>query len=935
MSLAGEEEGWLFTGRVSLGSHPWLSDHAVMGQVLMPGSGFVELALAAAERVGAEVVEELALERPLLLGEEGGVQIQLSVSDADEAGRRSIGIYSRPQGSSGEEPQTGEWTRHASGVLGLDGDGAQVAGPGAPGVPELEALMTQAWPPPGAQELDTEFLYDRLAEVGYNYGPTFQGLSKAFEVDGDLCAEVGLDREQAPETAGFGIHPALLDSTLHAAFLRVLDGQQASELEVPFAFSGVRLLGQGASALRVRLGKNGDAKALSLLALDEAGAPVLSIEALETRAIDQAQLEAAKPTAHDALYELRWVKLQDASPSGRRPNAAILGEAVRAPDLESPRYPDLQALQSAIQAGAEPPDVVLVEALTPAERAASDSPPEAGPSELAASIQLVTERTLELLKAWIKDESLAEARLLLVTEGAVAVADGEAPSLLQGALVGLMRSAQSEHPGRFGLLDLDGSEAAAGSLHSALTSEEPEFALRAGVLHAPRLGRVAIETGVPTPEETPDGTVLITGGTGGLGALLARHLVTERGVRRLLLASRSGEQAEGANELAAELREHGCDVRIVACDVSLEEQLEELLASVPAEHPLSTVIHTAGVLDDGVIESLDGERLARVMAPKVGAALNLHELAGDAELIFFSSAAATMGSPGQGNYAAANAFLDALAAYRRAQGLPGTSLAWGAWDRSTGMTETLSEADRARLTRMGMTPLSEQLGLELFDLARGIDAPLFLAMRLDTAPLRVQAKAGVLPAILHGLIRMPPRRVSNAKGSLARKLAEAPESEWEDIVSELVRGHVAEVLGHASSEAIDPQRAFKELGFDSLAAVELRNRLSQSTGLKLPSTLIFDHPTSAAVAKLIHAKVPRNGAGQLTIDEGLDRLETLLSGAPAGAGEQARVKTRLRSLLARLTDDMQPHEEAVTAESINSATADDIFELIDKQLGEV
>ncbi len=339
--------------------------------------------------------------------------------------------------------------------------------------------------------------------------------------------------------------------------------------------------------------------------------------------------------------------------------------------------------------------------------------------------------------------------------------------------------------------------------------------------------------------------------------MLARHLAA-RGARRLLLASRSGEAAAGASELALELRELGCEVRIAPCDVSRREQLEELLGSVEPEHPLGLVVHTAGVLDDGTIETLDGERLGRVLAPKVDGAIHLHELTSrgsDVELVLFSSAAATVGSPGQGNYAAANAFLDALAAHRRAQGLRGQSLAWGAWDQgSGGMTETLGEGDRARLARVGIVPLSAEQGLDLFDLARTLEQALLLPVRLDTAALRAQAKAGMLPAVLEGLIRMPARRASAAKGSLASRLASEPESEWDSILAELVRGHVAGVLGHASAEAIDLRRAFKELGFDSLAAVELRNRLSQASGLKLPSTLIFDYPTPAAVAGFLRSK---------------------------------------------------------------------------------
>jgi acyl transferase domain-containing protein/acyl carrier protein len=853
MALAGDEDGWLFTGRLSLKSHPWLIDHAVMGQVLMPGTGFLELALAAGERIGAGFVEELTLERPLLLGEEGAVQIQLSVSGPDEGGRRSLAVYSRPQDASDEEPQAGEWIRHASGAIGRHSE--TLAGEERTLAADLDSFAREVWPPAGAEELDTEDLYERLAQDGYNYGPSFQGLSKAFRLKDELYAEVVLEAEQESQAHGFCIHPALLDAALHAILPAAFASKGSEELEVPFSFTGARLRGQGASVLRVRLDEG--SRAFSLLALDEGGAPVLSVDEIELRSIDRDQLKGAAGASHDALYELRWLELPPSFSICSELRLALLGDSgrVRIADAALACYRDLTALEDALEEGASAPEVVLVDAV-----ALTDD------SELsAASIHRVAARTLELLQRWIASERLADSKLLLLTESAVATTATDAPNLAQAALVGLMRSACSEHPGRFGLLDSDWSEASVDSLPGALVGEEPELALREGSLYAPRLARRKGEDdGVPAPFD-PHGTVLITGGTGGLGALLARHLVAERGVKRLLLASRSGLDADGASALREELQEQGCDVRIAACDVSRAEQLEALLGSVAAEHPLSVAIHTAGVLDDGVIESLSGERLARVMAPKVDAALNLHKLIEHAELVFYSSAVAAVGSPGQASYAAANAFLDALAAHRHAQGLPGMSLAWGAWEQAAGMAGEMGEAERARFERQGIALLSDVQGLELFDIARSIDEALLLPMRLDATALRAQAKAGLLPTILTGLVRVPTRRASEAKGSLARRLAESAEAEWDAIVLDLVVGHVAGVLGHASAAAVDPQRPFKEAGFDSLGAVELRNRLGQASGLKLSSTLVFDYPTPAAVAGYLRAKVEgaKRGAAQI------------------------------------------------------------------------
>jgi acyl transferase domain-containing protein/acyl carrier protein len=934
-----DDRGWMFTGRVSLESHPWLKDHAIMGQALVPPTAFVELALAAGEQVGAGIVERLTVERSLPLGDRGAVQLQLSVSEPDETGRRSLGIYARPEGATRDEPGAEKWVRHASGVLGGGADGSLVDDRDAPREERLAGLVAGAWPPEGAQPLDTEFLYDRLADAGYDYGPTFQGLRSAWRVGDELYAEVELASEHTSDAGGFGVHPALLDSMLHVAFLGGLHDGQSGELRVPSVFSGVRLLGQGEGVLRVRIVGDGHDGRLSVIAVDEDGAPTLSIRALETRAIDQSQLRAVGHASHDALYELQWARLQSATANGSRLRVVVLGEGadIQAAGIELERHADLQALEEAIEGGCAVPGLVLIRARAIAGHAASGDATATATTTggLAESVHQVTARTLELLQAWIASKPLAEARLLLVTEGAVAVTSNDAPRLSQAALVGLMRSAQSEHPGRFGVIDLDrGEEASTDSLYGALMSEEPELALREGSLYAPRLARLQTQDQDPPAPLDPEGTVLITDAADGLGALLARHLAGDHGARRVLLVRPGGSEAEGAEELQAEFQELGCELRVAACDVSQKAQLEELLALVSAEHPLRMVVHAAGVLDDGVIESLDGERLSRVMRPKVDAAVNLDELAGQAELILCSSAAATLGSPGRGNHAAANAFLDALACNRRARGLPGVALAWGAWDRAAGTIEEPSVSERMRRERGGMLPLSDEQGLELCDVARGLGRPLLLPMRLDTAALRARAKAGMLPAVLRGLIRGSTRRAADAQDTLARRLAAAPESEWDGILGEFVRGHVAGVLGHASPEAIDPRRPFKEAGFDSLTAVELRNRLGQASGLKLPSTLVFDHPTPAAIVKFLRAKLADDGVGRPGIDQEIDKLEGMLVSTAGNGDERERISGRLRSLLAKLADAGEESEDAVTVEMIESASADEIVELLQMDLTE-
>jgi acyl transferase domain-containing protein/NADPH:quinone reductase-like Zn-dependent oxidoreductase len=427
------------------------------------------------------------------------------------------------------------------------------------------------------------------------------------------------------------------------------------------------------------------------------------------------------------------------------------------------------------------------------------------------------------------------------------------------------------------------------------------------------VGKVVLA--VPAPLD-PDGTVLITGGTGGLGALFARHLARVHGVRRLLLLSRRGPDAAGVPELVEELAASGCQARVVACDAADREQLAGVLASVEA--PLTAVVHAAGVLDDGMVESLTPERLARVMRPKLDAAVHLHELTAGMQLsafVLFSSVAALIGSPGQGNYAAANAFLDALAARRRSAGLPGASLAWGLWADATGMTGDLGEAELARLARMGVGALPADLGLELFDQAQRLGGALLAPVLLDQAALRAQARAGLLAPLLRGLVRTPAQRAGSAGGSLAQRLAAVPPSDWEAVTLDLVRAQVAAVLGHASPGAIDAERAFKELGFDSLAAVELRNRLTRATGLRLPTTLVFDHPNSGAVARyLIPVAMPGAATnGHRTSEE--DKIRDLLLSIPIGLLRKAGLLEPLVELAQGDRDDSQPQEE--TAEAID------------------
>ncbi|MFE4059802.1 type I polyketide synthase, partial [Streptomyces sp. NPDC059096] len=352
----------------------------------------------------------------------------------------------------------------------------------------------------------------------------------------------------------------------------------------------------------------------------------------------------------------------------------------------------------------------------------------------------------------------------------------------------------------------------------------------------------------------PEGTVLVTGGAGVLGGILARHLVTRHGMRHLVLTGRRGPDTPGGAELAAELEELGAEVTLAACDAADADAVAAVLAAIPADRPLTAVVHAAGVLDDGVLESLTPERLRTVLAPKADAARHLDRLTRGldlADLVLFSAGAGVFGNAGQANYAAANTYLDALAHRRRADGLPTTSLSWGLWADTSALTDRLDATDLARVRRSGVLPLSAADGMALFDAALAEQRPHLVPVRLDTGQLR--ASADEVPHLLRSLYRGPVRRTADAGATagtdgLRLRLSGLSADDRLTTLRELVGTYAAAVLGHADPDLLHAGRAFRDLGFDSLTAVELRNRLNGATGLRLPATLVFDYPTVAELA---------------------------------------------------------------------------------------
>ncbi|HEY5285511.1 MAG TPA: SDR family NAD(P)-dependent oxidoreductase [Solirubrobacteraceae bacterium] len=1261
-------EGWLFTGQLSMQEHPWLADHAVLGRVLLPGTAFLELAAHAGARLGCEVVRELILQAPLVLQEHGATRLQMRIGEAEESGARSLSISSHGEsGGEGVAAEESEWVCHALGSLvPLEHDDGIDWG-------ELISREDGMWPPIGAESLPVEDVYDRLAEVGLEYGPVFQGLTRAWKRDGEIFAEVSLGDGERERAGSFGVHPALLDAALHTMAFDDADAKDGVLL--PFSWNDVALFSRGASALRVRMVPERE-NAAAIAIADQHGRPVVSVGSLVARGFSATDIGQPDRPQHESLFGVEWIEHPGGVPATSTSRASTafgtcsvgIGEALRTAGVACEVIEDVESLGEALERGALYSAVLLdaradqqVEAGREESGAAVSGvePVEAVPDEVRTRVHGV----LGSLQTWLEDERLSECRLMVVTQGAIAVEDHEdVGDLAGGAVWGLVRSAQLENPDRFVLVDVDGEASSWDVLSHALALDEPQLTVRRGTIRVARLGDVygngvlalpqdagawkldveqegtleglavvaspeadrplaagevrvemratglnfrdvlvvlgmypgaatfggegagvVVEVGresaglvpgqrvmgvmegamgtvavadaravVAIPEgwsyaqaasmpivfatayrglvdlaglksgerllvhagtggvgmaatqiarhlgaevyattsagkrdvlrdmgfadthmassRTLDfrdqflaatdgegmdvvlnslagkfvdtsfellpnggrflemgktdirdghevgiqhpgvvyrafdlmdagldrlheillelvglfesgalalspvtmwnarrptqafrhmsqgqhvgknvlrlpsgigsnGTVLITGGTGELGAQVARHLVIERGVRHLVLASRRGSRADGANELLQELSRLGAQASVIECDVSSREQVQELLAAIPAEHPLNAVIHSAGVLDDGVIASLTPERVDRVLTAKVDGAWHLHELTSDMELsafVLFSSVAGVMGGPGQANYAAANAFLDALAVHRQCQGLAATSIAWGLWEQASGMTGHLTELDHGRVNRLGVLPLSNEEGLALLDEAIVTGEALVVSARLDMKALRARARDGELHSLLRELIRVRSREDSGTPHrSLAQLLEQTAPDQHETVVLELVRSETARVLGHRTPEMVDVQRPFKELGFDSLAAVELRNRLATQTGMRLPATLAFDYPTLEAVAVYLLEEVSiQRTAATDNLGTDLDRLQIRLSEMSAAEAERSGIATRLQSILSAWTSSEQGSDSEPVDDDLSSATDDEIFDLIDREFGD-
>ncbi|MCZ7458831.1 SDR family NAD(P)-dependent oxidoreductase [Streptomyces sp. WMMC940] len=884
--VAGADEV-LFTGRIPAAVTPWLAGHTLSGTVVLPSAALVDAVVRAGDEVACPVLDELTVRGPLAVPDGSEVPLQVRVGAPDDSGRRPVTVHALP------DQDTGEWAELASGTV--------------------------------------------RAEDGTATGP-------AGGTDG---VEVRLPEEYAADAGRHALHPALLEAALATA-----EGE-------PFAvrWRGVRLHASGATVVRARLApageSAGEAGAVSVVLTGPDGTPVATVDSVVRRSFEPSELVGG-PGPLRALHHVIWTPL-----TTRQPDRSVSWAALRRlPDEEPgvsyaahtayegesgvPYYDDLAALGCAVDSGTAV-DALLVHL-----------PAAGNDTEVVDGVHSATGRTLALLQTWLADERFTATRLVLVTRGAVAATAGEVPHLDAAAVRGLVRSAQSENPDRIVLVDApdtgaDAAHVPPALLAALLATDEPQAAVRDGRLLVPRLHRVApADAGDGTAlRRLPEGTVLITGGTGALGAAVARHLVVAHGVRQLLLASRRGETAPGAAELRAELTGLGAEVRIAACDVADRDALKALLSEIPAEHALTGVVHAAGVLDNGLLPALTPDQLAAVLGPKADAAWHLHELTHGDELaafVLFSSVVGAFGGPGQANYAAAGAFLDALAERRRAEGLPAGSPAWGLWEVEGGINAGLTPADRSRFARDGFVPTSTAEGLALFDSVLTSRHAALVVVPFDLAAVR--ASGGAVPPLLRAMVPVADRRPERAGADvgvpLADRLAGMDAGERQAFVLDLVRGEVAVVLGFRDPAAVEAQRPFQELGFDSLTAVQLRNRLGAVSGIRLPATVVFDHPTPAALTTFLLAGLgdgPEPAERTPLLAE-LDKLEEILSTAvgadragSADAEEHAAVTARLQTMLSRWMDASGGTPGHGPANPLESATTDELLDFIDNELG--
>ncbi|KAH8678482.1 hypothetical protein BX600DRAFT_532408 [Xylariales sp. PMI_506] len=788
------------SGFLSTTRQPWLYDHVIGGQLIVPATVFAELALRAGQECAESseseqmILDELIIMAPLALPldeEDGEREFQVQVvigesQDEESSTRRSVGVYSRPNGAATQS----DWTQHATGTLKL----ASLLNPGT-------VTLTNGTDPTSADsEVDISTAYAVLADIGINYGPIFQGVRAIWrQHDNELLVQIDPPRNQS-QKSGFVLHPALLDAALHAPILAAPEKVSGGTIRLPFSLQGIQVFANSSSSsgpILARIRDLDDDRLSVTLTNKSTGALVAEVSEVMLRAFQPAAVVGD-------LYSLKWTELKPTDTSG-----------LPIPD-----------------------DIVFVQGSRSGDAA---DVPETVHAAVAEALRNVQEWRAK------KAHASVSGPLIFVTEKATLSPDID---VVSAAVWGFVRSAQAEFGGEnIVLIDLDGTDESQLALSRALAAKHEVISVQGGKVMSPMLNKESPIPGTYTPTTLDvSGTVLITGGTGGLGVILSRHVLRSHGARNLLLVSRSGIEAPGARDLLAELSsQDAATVRIEACDVSDRAQLAALLERNREYPPITAIIHCAGVVDDGLLSSQTTERVSRVLRPKVEAAWNLHQLAPDTvrSFVLYASFVGILGNEGQAAYAAGNSFLNALARLRVAQGQPALSLAWGPWANDVGMAagnKLVVPNDRVANAQ----PFTDQQGLQLFDRA------------LQTS------ESVLVPLLLRGPFPMVPSAgtISKANKTTAKgeaksgavwrkKLAAVPPESRHDTLLSLVRDEIAAVLGYQSQDML-PDEPLSDLGFDSFTSVTISTRMRVLTGFRdLSVTLALDYDTPQALVQYL------------------------------------------------------------------------------------
>ncbi|GGN45997.1 hypothetical protein GCM10011578_098480 [Streptomyces fuscichromogenes] len=823
----------LLTGRLALRTLPWLADHVIGGRPVLPGTAFVELALRAADEAGCDRIGELTLLEPLVLPERGGVQLRVEVGEPDADGHRTLGVHSRPD----TDAKGMSWTCHATGIL-EEGARESVA------APDLTV-----WPPAGAEAVAVTDLYPGLERHGHAYGPAFQGLRALWRRGEETYAEITQAGEPRDAAGEFGIHPALLDAALHAV---LATGGAGDGIRLPFSWRGVTLRASGARTLRLAVTPAGDGDTVALTLADPTGAPVATVDALTLVPAVAEHIRQAGAAQRDALFRLAWTD----APAVRTPQDGPRTWAVVGADGLSARaglmkagtyaeaYPDLDGLAAKIESdGTARPDVVLLSVLPDAGTGNGtgngDGDGDGAGAGAGAAAGHPAAAVLPPLRTWLADSRFEEARLVVLTRDALP--DSGAPDPRAAEVWGLVRALQAEAPGRFVLADTDGSRASWRSLVAALSGTEPQLALRRSTVRVPRLVRA--RPAAPAPVVDAGGTTaLLSGADGPLGTLVAHHLVGVHGVRDVLLLAEPGRPDTAVRELAADLTALGAQVTVAAPDLRAEGELDALVDALPADRPLRTVVHL-GAPAAATAAGLDADTLGSALTGGADTARALHAATAGREVsafVLLAPAAGLLGGAGRAADAATAAFHDALAQARRAGGDTAVALSYGPWTAGgapVGATDPLA------------VPMTADELLDLLDAACGLDEAAVVVARPAFEELTRHTPSPVLRSLLGRPARRRARDTAGDEGpSFKQQLAALDDTGRDTLLLDLVRGHTATVLGHASPQAVDSDEKFRELGFDSLLALALRNALNAVTGLRLPPGVVFDQPTPRELA---------------------------------------------------------------------------------------